>query len=151
MKSRVVFSVPILLFFLVLGHKCFSNGYMPDERINEYPWIRDEFNVNVIVDSIAIMNCVYAKAIHAAAIYSEQYARFERLIQIAKTEQLEGLTKHPNAVVRVYAYKALLIRDKQVAAFARKRLNKDDKKVCALMGCMSFEGRVKQFLKYSLN
>ena len=64
-------------------------------------------NINQLIDAFIKINEVHSERINFGQ-KSVIYQNYERLSQIASTEELVKLTKHPHPVVQTYAGWALL-------------------------------------------
>jgi hypothetical protein len=72
-----------------------------------------------------------------AATSSSQNERLNELIKIATDKQLYALAKHENAVVRLYALRAIIFRKLLVSPELRKQFYTDKSKVVILNGCIA--------------
>lgn len=92
--------------------------------------------VNDIVTDIAKHNIYESATIGFAATPSTQHMRLNQLLMLAADNQLIGLTKHNNAVVRLYALHAIIKRKLPVSSELRDQFYKDFSLVVTLQGCI---------------
>ena len=69
-------------------------------------------SVKKLTDSIAANNMLHSASVGLMGARTEQYKRYEQLQKSATTEELRALTDNNNAVVRCYAFQALVARKK---------------------------------------
>jgi hypothetical protein len=100
-----------LVFLLVLFP--FQVGW---EKEQTYP-VTLRPQIKKIVEAIAEENVLKSKGVGIAGTRTEQWERFEKLQNEATAEELVELTDHPNAVVKCYAFQALVTR-KQADVFS---------------------------------
>lgn len=92
--------------------------------------------VKEIATDIAKQNTYESAIVGFAATPSTQNERLDKLIKIASVNQLYELCKHENAVVRLYALKAILFRKLIVTDELRHQFYNDNSKVITLQGCI---------------
>ncbi len=93
--------------------------------------------VEMIVFEMAEYNKYESQYVGFAATKSKQYNRFEELLATATSEQLLSLAAdHQNAVVRVYAFKALRQRKAAISPALSEKFKADQSKVTMVMGCV---------------
>lgn len=78
-------------------------------------------------------------AVGFSGTQTEQYDRFLRLMQIARTEELVALTGHPAPAVRGYAFWALVERKYPGLEIIYKAHADDKEKVLFTQGCIPLE------------
>lgn len=126
----------ILLILLLLAlYSCKSGA-----RQAEAPELPDlSGSVDSLSNAIAKHNMLNSAAVGIAGVKTEQWKRFERLSRIATDKELVALTDHRNAVVRCYAFEALLKR-KHIDPFPiLLRHLSDTAYVSTLNGCFGRE------------
>lgn len=69
-----------------------------------------EFNLGLVVSEMAADNVLKGEGLCEGGICPLQRQRFYQLKKYATTEELRALIDHENAVVRCYAFEALLLR-----------------------------------------
>lgn len=137
MKAKTLYFLHASVLFVVLAGSinAQSRAYVPSESISAFPWIQSEQDPVKLVDSIVIENRVVESAIGIAGSYTEQYARYERLCEVASEELLKELTKHPNNAVKVYAYRCLRERNPGLANTMKIGISDGVSKVWWISGC----------------
>ena len=99
-------------------------------------------NVDYIINEIAAYNCLDGSAIGYGGIRSGQYERFEKLATVKNDSILINLTSHKNAVVRCYAFDALVIRKSPHCLPIFLKHLKDTAGVHAQEGCLGRYSKV---------
>ncbi len=92
--------------------------------------------VKTITTDIANHNVYESATVGFAAVPSTQHMRLNQLLMIANDNQLIALTKHNNAVVRLYALRAIVTRKLPVADELRDQFFMDNTLVSTLQGCI---------------
>ncbi len=92
--------------------------------------------VKEIATEIARRNTYESAIVGFAATPSMQNERLNKIIKIATDKQLYSLSKHENAVVRLYALKAILLRKINITDELRHQFYNDKSKVITLNGCI---------------
>ncbi len=99
--------------------------------------------VNSIVSSISNHNVFESAHVGFAGVPSRQYILYKKLDAVASNEELRELAKNnKNAVVRLYAFEALLNR-KEVTEEINKQFQNDQAMVYTLQGCVGGRSNVK--------
>lgn len=137
MKAKPLYFLHASILFVVLSVSLSaqSRAYAPSESISVFPWIQSEQDPLKLVDSIVIEDRVVESAIGIGGSYTEQYARYERLCEVASEELLKELTKHPNNAVKVYAYRCLRERNPSLAEAMKIGISDGVSKVWWISGC----------------
>jgi hypothetical protein len=89
-----------------------------------------------VVRQLATHNTFESEYVGFAGSPSRQFALMHKLQDIATDQELFSLTKHGNAVVRVYAFIALCRVHSKLADKAYQQLSKDQATVSTLTGCI---------------
>ncbi|HEV8081075.1 MAG TPA: hypothetical protein VGP43_10195 [Chitinophagaceae bacterium] len=106
--------------------------------------------VKEIAAEIAKHNIYESELVGFAGTPSTQTMRLNQLIMIANDNQLFLLTKHTNAVVRLYALRAIVNRKLIVSEELKDQFNKDKSVVVTLTGCMGSKSSVDGISKIIL-
>jgi len=93
--------------------------------------------VKTITADIANHNVYESATIGFAAVESTQHMRLNQLLMIANDEQLMVLTNHNNAVVRLYALRAIVSRKLPITEELRNKFHRDNTLVSTLQGCIA--------------
>jgi hypothetical protein len=96
----------------------------------------------VVVSQIAANNKYESQYVGFAGSYSQQHRNFERLIMFANDQDLLLLVRNKNAAVRVYSFKALMVKNRKLAASMYEVLRTDGTPVFTLEGCIGGEATV---------
>ncbi len=115
--------------------------------LKDFPQIKNEKNIEKLIAFFDSANCVYSKGVGWGYRYSDIYANYERLTEIASRQELLNLTNHKNPTIRIYAYGALRKENKRLAKKAKKILLKDTSNVCYFRGCIRSEKQVKELVE----
>jgi hypothetical protein len=93
-------------------------------------------SIEPIIRQMEANNSYQSATLGVKGVKSKQYVCFEQLAQQAKAEELLDLAEtHPNAVVRLYAYKALKQRAIFIPASLTQKLKRDRTIVSTFIGC----------------
>ncbi len=114
---------------------------------NEFPEIKSETNLDKLIVIIAKQNVVNEKFVGIAGTYTDVYAAFERMNEIASSDELFRLLDHASGAVRVYAYKCLQTREAGLSENAKVILEKSDMEVDWFSGCIRSVVPIQQFLE----
>ncbi|MGF2413609.1 MAG: hypothetical protein ACQUYJ_14860 [Ferruginibacter sp.] len=114
---------------------------LPDLFYNGIDSLSNE-NVDYIVNKIAEYDYLDGPAIGYGGIRSEQYERFEKLATVKNDSILINLTSHKNAVVRCYAFDALVTRKSLHCLPIFLKHLKDTAGVHTRGGCLGRIGKV---------
>lgn len=98
--------------------------------------------VTNIAADIAKHNIYESATVGFAATPSTQNMRLNQLIRIANDNQLISLTKHKNAVVRLYALRAIIARKLILSTELKDQFNNDSSIVATLQGCLGNKSSV---------
>jgi hypothetical protein len=132
----------ILLFLLLLAlYSCKSS--IRQAEAPAYPALPG--SVDSLADALAKDNMLNSAAVGIAGVKTEQWKRFERLSRIATDKELVALTGHRNAVVRCYAFKALVKRQHIDPFPILLRHLSDTAYVSTLNGCSGVEQKAGDF------
>ncbi len=120
-------------FFLVLStllmfFPCFSQRNFLQERIPGA--------IQALCDSIAVDELVLAEQVGSIAMLPEKWEQFERLEQSAHDTTLYELTNHPQAVVRAYAFWALIHKKSIFLVPAFRKNEQDTSRISFQSGCI---------------
>ena len=107
-------------------------------------------SVKEIAAAIAKHNVYESAIVGFAATPSTQSERLSKLIKIATDKDLYALTKHRNAVVRLYALRAIVSKRLAVSADLRNQFFNDKSKVVTLQGCIGDNSSVDAVSKMIL-
>ncbi len=107
--------------------------------------------VTDIAADIAKHNIYESATVGFAATPSTQNMRLNQLIMIANDNQLFSLTKHNNAVVRLYALRAIIARKLILSTELKDQFNNDRSIVATLQGCMGNKSSVAVISKMIFN
>lgn len=94
-------------------------------------------SVKEIAAAIAKHNVYESAIVGFAGTPSTQNERLGKLIKVATDKELYALTKHENAVVRLYALNAILFRKLSVSPELKDQFLADNSKVVTLTGCIA--------------
>lgn len=98
-----------------------------------------------VVNGIAAHNVYESETVGIANAKSMQFVRYQQLVTIATEEQLLALAaENANAVVRLYAYQALVERKIKIPKSLHQKFKADETKVNALEGCIANQYTVSQ-------
>ncbi len=119
---------------------CYANNFLTASASNiPLNKIINSDPVKKIAKEIAKAN-VYEYPVNAgvAGTVSQQNIRYEELLKTATNDDLIRLaTKHKNAVVRLYAYRAIVQRLKEIPKDILEQFNNDTSIVITLRGNVS--------------
>lgn len=107
-----------------------------NRTIKKFPEIKHDTRIEALVNRIAAVNSVHERGIGAAGEYSEVYASFERINEIASKKELLDLLQHDSAAVRVYAFRCIESRDSSLADSARILIKHKEAPVEWFSGCI---------------
>jgi hypothetical protein len=100
-------------------------------------------NINTVVRKIAKHNIYEGPVVGFAVSSSKQYERFEILQAKASKEKLIAIaSKHKNAVVRLYAYNALLYKEQNIPTELKEKFAADKTSIKTLSGCIGGQRKV---------
>lgn len=108
-------------------------------------------SVKEIAAAIAKHNVYESAIIGFAATPSTQNERLAKLIKIASDKELFALTKNENAVVRLYALRAIVSRKLSVSLELKNQFYADNAKVVTVQGCIADNSSVAIISKMILN
>lgn len=107
--------------------------------------------LNRVVRSIAKHNVYEGPLTGFAGTASKQYGRFETLRVKAGIEKLITLaTGHNNAVVRLYAFQALIFNKEPIPRELKLKFASDTSFVKILNGCIGGERKVNEIVAHPL-
>ena len=148
--------INIILFFLISIFGIFNSCIVKKKEesfvrrkltIKDFPDINYEKDINKLIHFLDSANCVYRKGVGWGYRYSDIYANYERLSEIATKRELFDLTKHKNPTIRIYAYGALLRKHSSFAVKTKENLINDTANVCYFRGCIRDEKQVKELVE----
>lgn len=119
---------------------------IPCNDLRDFPQIQKNKNIDSLIIRIIKTDCVYERHIGLGGNYSEQYARFERLMEILTNKEMFELTKHYNPIVRAYAFKALKIDNSRYMEMAKNELENDTTRICTMGGCIMSTEKISEFI-----
>ena len=119
---------------------------LPYNDLRDYPKLQKTKNIDSLIHEIKKEDYVFEKSVGIAGSYPEQYARFERLIQLSSSKELFNLTKNESPIVRVYAYKGLKIMKSKYSKMAEEVLKKDTTKFSRGAGCLINRYSVAEYI-----
>jgi hypothetical protein len=93
-------------------------------------------NVLDLCDEISQDSVVESERISKSAFHSEQYSRFQKIMNLSNDSVLFQLTNHTSPAVRGYAYYGLIERDSKLFMQAIKLHENDSSEVKTLNGCI---------------
>ena len=105
--------------------------------------------VDKIIKQFAVTN-VYelSNTVGFAGTPSQQLLLLDTLLATGSTEfLLKNAQYHKNAVVRLYCYKALQIKNSTIPPLLNKQFSEDNNEVLAVSGCLMENTTVKEFYK----
>ncbi|MBS1646969.1 MAG: hypothetical protein JST67_06480 [Bacteroidetes bacterium] len=92
--------------------------------------------IQKIIDEIAKTNMLKTEGVGEAGVRTAQWERFEQLKKEATLQEIKYLTDYPNAVVRGYAFWALVEQDSaEVFSVLQQHLS-DNEKLSVFEGCL---------------
>lgn len=124
-----------------------TNEYpQPYRDLRDFPAIASETNVDTLMSIMIKKDCVYSSSVGIGGAYTKEYAAFERLSQLLNDKEMFKLIEHPNATMRLYAYRSLKINNSNYLQEAEIHLIKDTAIVCSMSGCMQLNMQLRDFL-----
>lgn len=123
-----------------------TNSHLTFRDLRDFPEIAKETNIDSLISGMIKNDCVYERAVGFGGNYTKEYACFERLSEILNEKELFELVKHPNANVRLYAYKALTNYKSEYLEEAKALLNLDTSSVCTFSGCIKMTMKLKDII-----
>ena len=102
--------------------------------------------IDNITSQLATNNKYESQYIGIAGSESKQYLLYLQLKNNATKEELTALLHHKNPVVRVYVFKALFEKDKNLAKQKTKHLQHDTARFMTLQGCIGGMTTVQNFV-----
>tara|TARA_B100000508_G_C11342100_1_gene219669 strand:- start:116 stop:598 length:483 start_codon:yes stop_codon:yes gene_type:complete len=122
---------------------------LPYNDLRDYPLIEKSQNKDSLIAAMIETDYVHERFIGFAGYYPEQYARFERLLELVSTKELLELTKHENPVIRVYAYKGLQQENSIYLKQAQFNLKEDTTEIKHMGGCIVGRFKIMDYIKMS--
>lgn len=104
-------------------------------------------SVNQIATEMAKQKVYESTIVGFAATPSVQNVRLNKLIQIASDKELYALAKHKNAVVRLYALRAIISKKLMVSPELKADYLNDKSVVVTLNGCIGNKSSVNVISK----
>ncbi len=162
MKNKNNFIFYSLLIFILFTHSdCSSTKKSPKENqdsqtsnsdihkrdISKFPDVQNQNSFSALLKELERAECVNESGIGFAGEYTRTYALFERIKQIATENQLNGLLRNSNPVVRVYAFRSLVDLKYESEGKAKQILDMDTTSVCWFSGCNKTKVAVNTFSK----
>lgn len=143
----------IILSFLLLNITIYGDAQTKSPKIKTN--LEDTGSISnpvkIITEQIAQYKGVDAAAIGVAGSKSDQYKRFEHLVQQATTRELLQLTNHKSPIVRAYAFWALGKREyKSIIPEVVEKHLKDRETFNYTSGCMPETEYINSFYLQSL-
>ncbi len=103
--------------------------------------------IDRLIESIESSDCVYGRYTGVMGEESQTYKDFETLCQLAPDTLWYKLSHSQSAVMRIYSYKALELKNPKLALIVRKSLENDTAAVCCHDGDLGFHGSVEYVIK----
>lgn len=101
--------------------------------------------VQRIVTTLEKTDIVYGPLIGPGGMTPDQWKEFEKLLQVARTDELIAMTDHPKPVVRCYAIRALRYRDyEDIFPIVLKHIS-DTAIITSRYGCLGHSENVGDF------
>ena len=119
---------------IVMAGICISCKHGQTSHFTKKMYVRSQ--IQLLVDSMTSYNRVDGPAVGIAGVKSEQWKRYELLSAKAMNHELKSLTNHNNAVVRCYAFDALVNRNDTAAYSILIKHLTDTAKVYSMIGCI---------------
>ncbi len=119
--------LPLLFLIAFLANSYLFAQIKYDERQLSAP-------IQELALEIADYNILNGAAVGDKGQKTDQYQRYERLCQEATNEELKNLTAHPHAVVRCYAFKALVYKKDEAVREILFRHLVDNERFVAMLG-----------------
>gem|GEM_PF-5909380 len=124
---------------------------LPFRDLRDFPEVAKEGNIDSLISGMIKGDCVYESAVGFGGSYTKEYACFERLSELLNEIEFFKLTSHPNAHVRLYAYKALVNNESEYLENAKTSLKSDTANVCTFSGCMKMTMKLKDIVTFETN
>lgn len=121
--------------------------YEKERQLSHYQDIANQDDISQLVNEIALENKVYERSVGFMDKYTRTYARYERLVQIAKYNDFISLLKHDSTAVRTYAAMALIQDDSNNLKVVKEHILNPDEFVSYSVGCMTIEIPIKLLIK----
>ena len=99
-----------------------------------------------LINIIEASNCVYGKGVGIAGKPNQTYEAFSELNNLASDSLLFKLTYHNNTILKIYAYKALVERNSNLAKKVQDRLKFDTATFCNQINDISFNCSVSNYV-----
>jgi hypothetical protein len=147
MRLQILHTLTVV-FLLFTGLTLVAQANQSNDDLARFPLIADETDPMKLVRGIVMEDCVVESAVGIAGAYTIQYARYERLCEIAGDSLLIQLTKHENNAVKVYAYRCLRHKSPLVANLVKRELESKPSKVCWFTGCTKVEVLLFELINY---
>ncbi|MDQ2720038.1 MAG: hypothetical protein M3Z26_09820 [Bacteroidota bacterium] len=129
----------IMKKYLFLIIFCCANNFLIVSAVNNpFDKLTESDPVRKIAKEIAKSNVYeYPAASGISVAVGEQNIHYDELLKIATTEDLSKLAKHKNAVVRLYAYRAIVQKSKEIPKDIFEQFSNDTSIVNTLRGNIS--------------
>lgn len=120
---------------------------LPFNDLRDFPKLQKTKNVDSLIIEIKKEKHVYEKHIGIGGVYSEQYARFERLTELLNEKELFNLTKNEDPIIKVYAYKGLKIKRSKYLKEVEKVYKKDTSEFVHGSGCLIGSYKISEYIR----
>jgi hypothetical protein len=117
--------------------------------LSDFPDIKEETDINVLVKFIDKNNCLYSSAVGIAGAYTKEYAAYERLMEIIDEDKLLELIKHTNPIIRAHAFDGLVKKKSTLIDKVFEKLKEDTAVVCSFSGCLKMCIPLSQYVTYN--
>jgi len=116
----------------------------------QYPELLKETNIQTLITGIELSDRVYIGGIGITGEESREYDCYKRLCEICPDSVFVRLSFNKSAVVRLYAYYALLKKNKTLALRVQERLLNDKKLVSCQSGCIIMKMPISSFVQFQV-
>ncbi len=104
-------------------------------------------SMKIITTALRKQNMITSEYIGFAATPSAGWVSGAWMATIASEKELTTLIKDRNPVVRIWAYRALLVRNGAVSKKLARRLLRDKKVISVMVGCVVREHPVRELVR----
>jgi len=122
---------------------------LPFNDLRDFPKLQKAKNVDSLINEIKKEKYVFEKHFGLVGAYTEQYARFERLIELLNEKELFNLTKNEDPIIRVYAYKGLKIKRSRYLREVERVYKKDTAEFVHGSGCLIGSYKISEYIKFN--
>ncbi|MDB3907779.1 hypothetical protein N9355_09945 [Crocinitomicaceae bacterium] len=153
MRHLLILILPFVICLNCATDKKDSSNYMitsvgqnqlaPIDTLLNQPRSIDDY-----VNTIALKNEVHSAHVGIAGSKSDTYSAYEGLIQVSTTNELFPLLQHDSTAVRVYAYKAIILKDSTLQKKAWDAMKGKNDRVKTFSGCIKFEEPISSVIQF---